>query len=341
MAYDQTTFDWHRDALASKADTTNASPYPPIFNDVPMTGTYAYRPSKNEPPKAVFFWYSAKTGELLCRINNQSTKFGLDIWPACSRHPISRAVYDAVIAGGQWPHEIRFDTADGRTESTLAAGLGHNSGDSDADLAALKGNIAEWVDRLKPAIKKGAPKTQVDADALADLSTKLGDLLTEAEKKRKAVTDPLYEAWKTEMANWSFIKESESYVANGHALVRAYLREEQKRRDAQARAINEEAAAQAAAAAPARVGPVAGPAVEAPAPVIPPTVQAIAPAAGTRKKVTTVKRKVVVFDDFQKAAAFFCTMDPVPKEVWEAIRDQAYKTLRADIAVPGAKLEIE
>lgn len=333
MAYDPKTFDWHSDALASKADATGALPYPPIYNDTPMTGTYAYKPGKKEAPKAVFFWYSAKeVGKLLCMIDGQHSKFGLDIWPACSRFPIARKVYDSVVAGNPWPHEVVIYFEDGTRDSTLTAGPGHNSGDSEADLAALKGNVDEWAQRIKLAAKKGAPQTQQDADAVADMATKLNDLLVDAEKRRKAITDPLWTAWKTEQAKWDFIKTNEPYVANAKRLAKAFLDAENARRAQAAREASEAAAAAAKAAAPA-----GAPAPEAPAPTFVP----VAARAGTTKTLKTREVEVVKFDDFPAAAKFFCEMESPAPDIIQAVRAAALALLKAKIAVPGARLETE
>jgi len=331
MAYDPKGETWYREALAAVADTTGQSKFPPIPNDQPMYGFYAYRPSKKEAPKAVAFWYGAQTGALLCRIGTQNVKYGLDIWPSCAKHPIEYAVYKEVVDGEPWPHEIRFDDATGTTHSTLAS-IGHNSGDAASDYEAIKGNVQEWSDRAKAAIKKGEPTNQVDADALADLATKLADFLAEADKMRLAETDPLYKAWKDAMEKWtSWIKPAQPYVGNLKALVHGFIKKETARRNEEARKANEEAAARAAASAPAGVATVA-----------PEPVQTVAPvpvSVGTRKKVTSVNREFVVLKDIKATAAFFCSQENVNPDIYEAVRKAAYHALKAGLDVPGATLE--
>ena len=339
MAYDPKEFAWHRDALAARADTTGQHSYPPIHNDTPMTGTYAYRAAKDKAPKPVFFWYSSKTGDLLCHLDGQPVKYGLDLWSGACRNPISRQVYDSVVKGEPWPHEIRIETQAG-TDSTLtaspAAGPGHNSGATDADLAALKGNIEEWANRIKLAARKGAPKTQTDADAIADMGTKLADLLTEGEKRRKAATDPLWKAYKDEMELWEFLKPNAEYVKAAKSLVNSFLQAENKRRADEARIANAEAEAKRAAEL-AKEGPVTS--VEALLPVAPATPPPAV--AGTRKKVRSATVKVVKFTDFAKAAAFFCTMEKVPPDIVEAVKRSAYTLLDNGVRVPGAELDTE
>lgn len=339
-AYDPKSFAWHADAMKAKLDTTGEIQYPPIYNDTAMTGTYAFRPDKKKAPKAVFFWYSTTTGDLMCRVDNHPIKAGLDIWPGCSRFPISRAVYDAVIDGGQWPHEIQVQFEDGTVDSTLTAGPGHNSGDDEKDLAALKGNIAEWSERAKLAIRKGAPKNQVDADALSDIATKLREMLGEAEKRRLQVTDPLHKKWKDEVERWtSFIKPAQPYVTNLLGLVDVYLKAENKRRADEARAAQDAAAAEAAAKVQKAQ---AGEPIKSVEELIPPKVATPPPAtAGTRKTVRSVTRKVVTFSDFKAAAAFFCGMEKVEPDIMAAISYNAHKLLSAGVPVPGASFEPE
>jgi hypothetical protein len=332
MVFDPKTFDWWEAALESKADTTGQTPYPPIYNDTPMTGTYVLRPSKTEMPKAVIFWYGSQTGALLCKIDGQSVKYGLDIWTKCARAPLEREIYDGVITGAPWPEEIRLESGD----STMTAGPGHNSGDTEKDLASLKGNVDEWIDRIKKAVKLGTPATQADADAVADLGTKLGDLLSDAEDKRKSITDPLYKVWKDEMGKWEWITPSKTYVANAKGLANAFIQAETKRRKDEADAINAKAA-EAAAAEAAKAGKPAP--AEAVAPVA--TVQPVTVRAGTRKTVVSAKRKVVKFDDFKAAAAFFCAMDPVPPGILEAVKYSTLQLLNAGVKVPGATIDTE
>jgi hypothetical protein len=335
LTFDPKTFDWWKAALAAK-ETGGA--YPPIYNDVAMTGTYAFKPSKNEAPKAVFFYYHSKTGDLLCRVDNQSVKYGLDLWPRCARHPIPRAVHDAVVGGGKWPHEITVQFADGRTDSTLTSNAGHNSGDADADLNVYKGDIAEWSDRIKKAIKKGVPTNQTEADALADLATKLEELIADAAKARATRTDPLYRAFKDESEKWnSFIKPAEPYASNARSLVRSFVKQEQKRREAEAAQAAAEAAERAAAAQE------PGAKVESVESLLPPKIEVAPARAGTRGKTigttTRAMRQDVVFEDFAKAAAFFCQMEKVPPAIFEAVMKMTFQMLKAGVAVPGAKLE--
>lgn len=329
MAYDPKGETWYREALAAVADTTGQAKFPPIPNDQAMYGFYAYRPSKKEAPKPVAFWYSTATGALLCRIGTQNVKYGLDIWPSCAKHPIEYVVYKEVVDGGPWPHEIRFEDAGGATHSTLAT-IGHNSGDQASDYEAIKGNILEWSDRAKAAIKKGEPKNQVDADALADLATKLGEFIKEADRLRTEETAPLYNAWKDAIEKWtSFIKPAEPYVSNLKGLVHSYIKKENARRQEEAKIANEKAAAEAAAANPGALVP--------PEPVV--AVAAVPVSAGTRRKVSTVSRDVVKFTDFKAAAAFFCSQENVNPDIMEAVRKSAYHALKSGISVPGATLD--
>ncbi len=342
--YDPKKFDWHAAALKHIAGggTARDAGYPKIFNDTPMTGTYAYRPSKNDAPKAVFYWYSAKTeGLLLCRINGENVKYGLDIWRACATHPIERAIYDTVAQTGRWPAEIVIDFGDGRTDSSMTRGtiaIGDNSGIDPA--TQWRGDIGEWCDRAKKILKAGAPETQAEADAVADVKTKLADLVNEADKKREEITGPLYRKYKSANEEWSsFINPAKQLLPSLGTLINTFMRAEQKRRQEEANKINAEAAAKAAAdvAAKGPADPTTNPLGVGHAP----TVEPVRVQVGTRKTVKEAKKRIVVFDDFQKAAAYLCAMKEVPPDVKKVITDRVMALLSAGAEVPGAKLDME
>lgn len=320
--YDKSEWNWWQDACEGKA----SSPY----NDTPMTGYYAYRPSgKVDRPKAVIFWYSTKDGGLRCQIDGQDIKYGLDIWPSCAKNPIAAEVYQKVVAGGDWPAEIRVDTAKGSDSSmTVAARAGHNSGDNEDRFTEIVGNIAEWTDRAKKAIKKGVPDNKDEADTLADLATKLADLANEGDRERLVKSEPLHKAWQAENARWNVhLKPVPPLVSNLKALGFEFIKKERKRLADEAAAAEKEREEQ-------NPGTLASPP--------PPPARMDNPLGiGTRKTVYTVKRDVVAFSDFAAAAAFFCTQEHPALEIVEAIKRATHNALKAGIAVPGAKFETQ
>lgn len=343
MVYDPKTYGWWQEMMDAIADTTGQTKRPPIYNDTPMMGTYAYRPSKNEAPKTVIFWY-AGNGDLKCQIDGQSVKYGLTIWRNCAEHPITRELFDEVRAGGAWPSEIVLASG----ESSMTPGKGHNSGDVDKDRDALKGNVDEWIDRIKKAAKLGTPGTQAEADAIADLGTKLNDLLSDAEAKRTAITTPLFKAYKDANEAWNWITPAKTYVTNAKSLAHAFIMAEKARRQAEADKINAEAEAQAQAEAAKRdSGKPADDFADTrsdqrehkPATVA--MVQPVPVFAGTRKKVTSANVRKVEFTDMNAAAAYYFAMDPVPPRLLEAMTQITYSLLHAGVVVPGAKFTTE
>lgn len=310
MAYDKTETNWWRDALDGKT--------PPIHFDTPMRGFYAYRPGRDKELIAVAIWY--KDGDLKCTLNKQPVNYGLDVWTGCARHPIEYKVYTDVIEGQPWPNEIRAEMADGSTQSTMtsAAPVGHNSGDASDQFSVLTGNIEEWIRQADKALKGGPPKTKDEADKFADLATKLGDLVKEADAKRIDESKPFHDQWKEINARWNkYINPADPVIKKLKAAIGIFQKAERDRREAAAREAQEKAAEQGVElnieAGPVRVG--------------------------TRRAVTTVKRQVVEISDIKKAAAYFLDQETVPPLLVETIEKLAYHILKAGVKVPGAKLE--
>lgn len=303
--FDPKTFAWWKAALAGK--------------EVPMhlkeahQGYYAYRPSEKAVPLPVALWYDKGTGLLRCKIGDAiAPKPGIEYWPMVMRNPITFAIYESVMKGEPWPNEIRFETADGGTQSSM---IGHNSGDDDE---TLFGNIAEWKQRLAKAMKTPI-KTQEDADALADIATKLRELKDEADKRRKETTKPLRD--EVDSINDRYNKHIEPaafVVSSALASVKKWVREE---KDRQAAALK---AAKAAAKS---------------AGVEMPEVQAANVSAGTRKKVVTFFKDVAVIEDWPKVMASIAALDAIPNDVQTVITAAAERLLKAGVKVPGAKLE--
>lgn len=334
MAYDPKEDIWWADKLEGKA--------PPIHNDTPMRGFYAYQPSgKKIAPKPVAFWYGGD-GLLRCKIDNQPVKYGLDIWPACAKSPITYEVYTSVIAGNPWPSEVRVTKEDGTVDSTLSdspgsnrAVPGHNSGDY---LTTARDNIKEWEDRLRKALKKGTPQTQVDADALADIVTKLNDLATEANAEREKVTGPLWRAFKEENAKWEFLKAVPTLVANGKALGAQYIQAENRRRQKAADEANAKIEAERRAEEAKNPRPAES-LDTTPAPSQP-VVHAQPVTIGTRKTIAITNTKDVEFDadgGLAKAAAYFCGLEPPNEAIRAAVVTAAKAAMKLNIPIPGVK----
>lgn len=314
--YDKADFQWWKDKKAGM-DLD-------IYPDQPMTGFYAYRPGgKIEVPLAAAIWYRPD-GSLACKVGTKTVDYGLDVWLSSANNPIDHDVYLAVVNGGAWPSEVLVKLSDGKVESSMTkGGIGHNSGDLDKDFLALSENIKEWSDRAKKIKKAGAPKTQAEADTAADVATKLSDLLKEADKKRAEQSKPFLDKQREINATWNkMIEPASPLVGDVKALCLVFDRAERKRRQDAADAANAELAKNAASGAE------------------PPAALVAAPVRmGTRRAVTAVNRSVCEITDIKKLALFMVSMESPPPDIVKALTDQAYKMLRADVAVPGAQLK--
>lgn len=306
--YDPKTFAWWKDALAGK-DV-------PLHADAAHQGYYGYRSSKDAAPVPVALWYSGD--ELLCKIGDKPHRNGLELWVSVMRNPIPYAVYKDVMAGEPWPTEIRIQLPNGETDSSLA---GHNAGTDDD---ALLGNIEEWTDRARAAVKKGAPTTKQEADTLDDLASKLVELCKDGDDRRDNEARPHFQAHRSVLQKWNDkINPARSVVKDTKMLVGVYQKAEQKRREEAARKLQEEIAAKTA------------PGDE------PPAVEVrVAPVkTGTRGKSThSVKVDVLDYEEggFQKAMAFLA--ENMNERLREAVDRTVFAMLKAGTNVPGAKL---
>lgn len=320
MAYDPHGWEWYTDARAGK-DV-------PVTPGQPMTGFFIYRPAKGAPPKPVAIFY--KAGELRVKVAEKLINYGHDIWLSVARRTIDYDVYTAVMAGGAWPQEILVTLESGEVQSSMTSdGLSRpNSGDAEKDFLELTGNMKEWTERAEKIITVGVPKNKAEADAAADVATKLIEMAAEADKKRLAATATWRE--NTDLENnrwWQTIRPANDKGAALKGLVKRWadIENDRLRKEAKATA---EAAAKAAPAGP--DAPAAAPFVP-PAPVT----------AGTRKAVHAVKRKVAKITDLPKLAAYLAGMETPPKDFVDACTLAAYRLLNASVPVPGATLDSE
>lgn len=308
--YDPATFDWWEAAVEGKK--------PPI-HDVHMQGFYALKRSAKAMPEPVRIWY--KDGRLYTMIGAEHRSVE---WLSVARNAIPFDVYEDVMAGKPWPHEIVIDRADGSTDSTLGS-------NAVGDDEALLGNIEEWTERGRKALKQGAVDNQTEADALTDIATKLAELYGEADKRRLDLTKPHREAEAEINAKWnSKINPGKSVAKDLKTKAGIWAAAEKKRRAEEAAALAEQMKANQPEGADA-------PAV---------TVTAAPVKIGTRGKsltaytVTFVKYAGETPEEQQaaraKAAAYLLTKN-TPDFV-EALDKAALRLLRAGDTIPGAEV---
>lgn len=307
--YDKTKFDWWKDSLAGKK--------PPMHADSPMQGYYAYRSSEKAKVQPVAFWYNAN-GEMLCKLGHTGVDYGLDIWMGAGRNPITHKVYTEVLGTGVWPHEIQIVTEDGKTQSTLDRGMGDNSGDK---FTELKGDIENWAREAEKLKKKGPPENQTDADKMADVATKIADFQREADKLREIEKKPHWDAGKAVDAKWRPVIEKADIFKDLKALIDTFIRKENAKRAEEARKLQEKLNAEGA-------GETAGV-----------TISTVRATAGTRKTVSSVKKKVVKFTDIKAAALFLASMEEPPVDFMDVLSKRCYQLMNAGMKVPGAELE--
>lgn len=311
MTYNKAEWQWWKDSLAGKN--------PPMHANTPMQGYYAYRASANAPVQPVAFWY--KDDVMLCKVGKTNVDYGLDVWMGAGRNPITYADYKLVAIEDQpWPHEIIIVDADGKEQSSLQRGMGDNIGDD--PFIVISGNIDNWVATAEKLKKKGPPKTQVEANAISDVATKLAELQKEATAARVTEKEPHKQKVEEVDGKWMPVVRKAEVYKDLKALIQKFLNAEDARRVAEAKKLQDELNKDKPDDGGTGV-----------------VVQAQRATAGTRRSVTMVKRKVVKFTDLKKTAEYFASMEEPPAAFIEAMTTNAYRILMAGAPVPGAKLE--
>jgi hypothetical protein len=333
----------------------------PIHVEEPQTGWYRNRrlvSAKGETPKryewdAVCFWRDTHTGEQRCHVNGKqpSGERMIQIWTYANQYPISEETYDAYLATGKWP-EHNDVLADQERRS--------NAAPDDDSLEGVQARIDALVTEANRLLKKGAAKTQAEADSAADVAVKLGELYTHADNLRKKEKQPHLDAERAVDAAWNPVRDSALvYKDLKSKVVQPYLDAEDLRRrkeaadaaeaqrkaqaEAQQKArieqerLNEQFAREAAAAAAA--GTEAPPPPEDVEVELPP--EALAPIpeytpvrAGTGKRVSSRKVKSARIDNYAKALEHFAEHE----DVKALVQKLADKLAAANMPVPGCTI---
>ena len=314
----------------------------PISDGNPESGFYRNR---NIP---YAYWKDA-AGTLHCHINGKAC---LDMdrantaWPFASKEPVTRAAYDAVLSTGTWPDQHEAVT-------TLS-----NSSPVDPDsLEGVKAQIDILANEADMIMKKGAAKTQIEADRAADVAVRLGELWTKADNLRKVEKRPHYDKAVAVDNKWApLLKAAEIYSFIKGKVIKPFLdaenirleqerqaliakqQEEQKKRDEERQAIIDHHNAEVEAARienkPLPEPPQnfdLGPELEE-APYIPPVQHA---SAGTRGRGVSGRKKMVArIDDYAAALASFAQHE----EVKTLVQNLATKQARIGVETPGCKI---
>lgn len=222
---------------------------------------------------------------------------------------VKEDAYRHAFEKGEWPD------AESAERSDNAAPQG---------VEGMLAEIEEIAARAAPLLKE--PITEKEkADLAANLRDKLLKISKEAEETRKAEKQPHMDAAKAVDEKWTPARDRAKAGADKlRDAVGHYLREEEKKAQAEARRIAEEKAAEAAKNAPA----------DEPAPVV--TVEPVAPVrvgqTGARTGLRTVKKAEIT--DYAALLAHFAEH----ADVRAAIEKLAGAAARAGIEVPGMKI---
>lgn len=205
---------------------------------------------------------------------------------------------------------------------------GHNSGDA---FGQARDEILEWRADLQRRIDAGTPKTQDEANKITDSRTKLGELLSAADKARTEETKPLRERVEAINKRWNdVIRPAETVHKAAAPVIKRFLDIERERAAERQRKLRE--AEEAANPPPAgQDGPRAAA----------PPAEEIKVSVGGRRRVSTVKRRVVKISDIKQVAAFFAGSETVNPELLDLLTKLSMKVLTAGMSVPGATLETE
>lgn len=172
-------FDKWRQRLKDHAAGRNT----PLAVDEIVPGFYRNR------GRAYAFWYIPDKADpkappvLRARVNSQNIDLDRACYsmPYCWKEPVTREWYDEYLKTGTWP-----DQHTAVTQSNNAP-----PDDTPEGVQADIENLAFQVDLL---FKKGAAKTQTEADQAADLSDRLSKLWKKADDLRKVQKQPHLDA---------------------------------------------------------------------------------------------------------------------------------------------------
>lgn len=215
-------------------------------------------------------------------------------------------------------HELKEDEAALAQQNERAQIGGNNPPDA---FAELKDSIAEWRRTAARLEKAGAVTTQDQADKLADVKSKLGELWKAGEDMRKAEKKPHDDAGKAVQEKFRSVLESA--VMGQEAMSRMlgpFFREQERIERERVKALEEanrekvEAGEVVRQERPRSVG------------------------AGNRRKVSQVRSKQAVLEDVVKAAEYFAKQPRLNKEFEEIILKLGKRVMDAGGDVPGMKL---
>lgn len=346
-------YTWHDNAMKGIRG--------PIHDGDPQSGWYRNRrliSAKGETPKkfefeAVAYWKDTKSGEQRCAINGKSigeTPLQM-MWPFASVHPITEETYDNFLATGRWPDQ---------NDVVAALDQLSNEAPDDDSLEGIRARIDALRGEASRLIKKGAAKTQAEADAGADVAVKLGELYSFANKRREAEKAPHLEAGRVVDAAWNPVRDSaliykdlketvcDPYIAAENARKKKIADDaaaEQRRilkdaadKAAAAQKVIDDAHAAAVAKAE-KKGKAAPPPpepakIEVPEVALEPIPEYVPTRAGTGRTVSSRVVKSALIGDYKLALAHFAEHP----EIKALVQELANKLAKANMPTPGCTI---
>ena len=309
-------YQWWREALAGNS--------PEIHADVPQSGFYKMRQSKDGPYLPVAIWMGDDGQK--CRVAND-VRDAEKVWTFCAGNPVSKSDAKHAFEKGTWPGDVLSNSA----QMTLAEEI------EDAATVAL-----DWL-------KASGITDKVSMDTAANHRAKLQELSKKADTERESKVRPHLDAQKTINGAYKPLVEKADSAAKTlrDALSKYMAAEEDKARKAAAEAARienekrmaeykhqQELAAKAAAEAKANEPPP--PPVEAPVFIAPEPVKL--QAGGQRGKKAGL-REITRYSLSDYAAALAHVKDH--PDVMAAVEKVAFAQARAGATVPGVSSFIE
>lgn len=186
---------------------------PAVHDGDAHAGFYRLRGRNGEGDEPIAYWFTADD-VLRCSIGHKlvDESIARDRWMWAQKLPISHELYNAVLAGANWPDQH---------EAVTRA----NNAPADDSFEGLRDAIEDLAREAAKLIEKGAAKTQDESDRAADLANRLGSLYGKADKAREIEKDPHWEKCKQVDEKWRPLKSTaEIYKKIKIAVITPFLK---------------------------------------------------------------------------------------------------------------------
>jgi len=304
-------WSWWRAALAGN---------PLAFGTLaPQQGYFRFRPYQRERGAPAAMWFA--DGAWIALVDGQAHADPALVWRWCHKHPITEALYHAVLDGAPWPDEIAA------TEAAPTAG--HNSAQPEAvaldEIAAADKAFADWLAKVG-----GTILTEEHDQTAKGYDARLVKLRQDAEAARVEEKDVHLRAGQAVDAKWKPVKTAAlaaetkiSDAVTGYRKERKRLADQAAKIEREARDAERQAQAAAKAAAEAEGKPFLPPAM--------PTAQRSSPKPTGLRKV-----EMAVVDDPVALATHLAKAGNA--ELLALLQKIGLRLLKAKSVAPGCRL---